>query len=181
MHQWLLILIALACVSGCGGLQLDAAPSGEVPLTGAWVVDSAASDDVGSAMRPDAKVGDRRRRMSTAAEIQRIRRGSGLAYVAHDFQVLDAERMRIELDSDSMGVQHFPGVYRDVTWGTRERGIWTVQAGWDNDVLVVASKTRGIDVLERYQLQGSSRLVVSVDIKADGNVRSINRLFRRLL
>ena len=180
MHQWLLILIALACVSGCGGLQLDAAPSGEVPLTGAWVVDSAASDDVGSAMRPDAKVGDRRRRMSTAAEIQRIRRGSGLAYVAHDFQVLDAERMRIELDSDSMGVQHFPGVYRDVTWGTRERGIWTVKAGWDNDVLVVASKTRGIDVLERYQLQGSTRLVVSVDIKADGNVRSINRLFRRL-
>ena len=149
MHQWLLILIALACVSGCGGLQLDAAPSGEVPLTGAWVVDSAASDDVGSAMRPDAKVGDRRRRMSTAAEIQRIRRGSGLAYVAHDFQVLDAERMRIELDSDSMGVQHFPGVYRDVTWGTRERGIWTVQAGWDNDVLVVASQTRGIEVLER--------------------------------
>ena len=180
MHQWLLILIALVTVSGCGGLQLDAAPSREVPLTGTWVVDSEASDDVGSAMRPDAKFGDRRRRMSTAAEIQRIRRGSGLAFVAHDFQMLDAKRMRIELGSDSMGVQHYPGVYRDVTWGIRERGIWRVQAGWDYDVLVVASKTRGIDVLERYQLQGPTRLLVSLDINADGNVRSINRLFRRL-
>jgi hypothetical protein len=117
--------------------------------------------------------------MSTAAEIQRIRRGSGLAYVAHDFQVLDAKRMRIELDSDSMGIQHYPGIYRDVTWGIRERGIWKVQAGWDNDVLVVASKTRGINVLERYQLQGRSRLLVSLDIEADGNVRSISRSFQR--
>jgi hypothetical protein len=45
--------------------------------------------------------------------------------------------------------------------------------------LVVASKTRGISVLERYQLQGPDRLVVSLDIEADGNVRSINRSFRR--
>jgi hypothetical protein len=54
-----------------------------------------------------------------------------------------------------------------------------VQAGWDNDVLVVASKTRGINVLERYQLQGRSRLLVSLDIEADGNVRSISRSFQR--
>ena len=179
MHQWLWILIALASVAGCGGLRLDSAPSRDVPLSGTWLVDSAVSDDVGSAMRPDAKFSDRRRQMSTAAEIRRIRRGSGLAYVAHDFQVLDAKRMRIELGSDSMGIQHFPGIYRDVSWGTRDRGIWTVQAGWDDDVLVVASKTRGISVLERYQLQGPDRLVVSMDIEADGNVRSINRSFRR--
>ena len=179
MYQGLLIVIALAAVTGCGGLQLDTAPSRDVLLTGTWVVDSAASDDVGSAMRPDAKFADRRRQMSTAAEIQRIRRGSGLAYVAHDFQVLDAKRMRIELDSDSMGIQHYPGIYRDISWGTRERGIWQVQAGWDDDVLVVASKTRGINVLERYQLQGPTRLVVSLDIEADGNVRSINRSFLR--
>ena len=179
MYQWCLILIALVSVTGCGGLQLDAAPSQEVPLSGSWVADPAASDDVGSAMRPDSKFSDRRRRMSTAAEIQRIRQGSGLAYVAHDFQVLDAKRMRIELGADSMGIQHFPGIYRDVTWGTRERGIWQVQAGWDDDVLVVASKTRGISVLERYQLLGRTRLMVSLDIEADGNVRSINRSFLR--
>ena len=77
------------------------------------------------------------------------------------------------------GIQHYPGIYRDVTWGIRERGIWKVQAGWDNDVLVVASKTRGINVLERYQLQGRSRLLVSLDIEADGNVRSISRSFQR--
>ena len=180
MLQRLFLLIGLFFLSGCGGLQLDSAPSRDVPLTGTWEVDSVSSDDVGSAMRPDARFSDRRRTLSTASEIQRIRRGSGLAYVAHDFQILDAKRLRIELSSDSMGVQHYPGVYRDVTWGTRERGIWKVQAGWDGELLVIASESWDISVLERYQLQGSTRLLVSLEIEADGNVRSINRSFRRL-
>ena len=79
-----------------------------------------------------------------------------------------------------MGVQHFPGVYRDVSWGIKERGIWQVHAGWQEDVLVIASQTKGIDVLERYQLLDRNRLVVSVDIHADGNQRLVNLAFRRL-
>ena len=118
--------------------------------------------------------------MSTRSEIERIRRGSGLAIVADGFQVLEANRIEIELGDDSMGVQHLPGVYRDVSWGLKDRGIWRVQAGWEEDALVIASKTSGIDVLERYQLVNENRLVVRLDIKADGNKRSILRAFRRL-
>ena len=87
--------------------------------------------------------------------------------------------MTIELAQDSMGVKHEPGVYRDVSWGKRERGIWEVQAGWEEDVLVVASKTNGIDVIERYRLLSLNRLQVALDIRADGNKRQIQRYFRR--
>lgn len=178
--HWLVAAAMVCCMTGCSGLQLDLAPSRTVALSGAWVVDAAASDNVGSALRPDAKRGDAGKRLSTQAEIRRIRLGSGLAFVAQDIQVLQAQRMEIELAEDSMGVQHFPGVYRDVSWGIKERGIWQVHAGWQEDVLVIASQTKGIDVLERYQLLDPNRLVISVDIRADGNQRLVNLAFRRL-
>jgi hypothetical protein len=164
-------------LGGCGGLQLESSPSRSIPLSGTWLVDRASSDDVGSAMRPDGRRGDDR--LSTRAEIERIRRGSGLAFVAYDFQVLEARRMTIELANDSMGVKHEPGVYRDVSWGERERGIWEVQAGWEEDVLVVASRTNGISVVERYQLLAPNLLQVTLHIRADGNKRQVQRYFRR--
>ena len=164
-------------LGACSGLQLKSSPTRSVPLSGVWVIDTEASDNVNAAMKPDARRGDDR--LSTRAEIQRIRRGSGLAFVAYDFQVLEAQRMTIELAQDSMGVKHEPGVYRDVSWGKRERGIWEVQAGWEEDVLVVASKTNGIDVIEHYRLLSLNRLQVALDIRADGNKRQIQRYFRR--
>ena len=85
-------------------------------------------------------------------EIQRISRGSGLVFIAQDFQVLKAKRLKIEQGSDFMGVQHWPGVYRDVTWGQRERGLWRVYAGWERNDLLIQSKTKDMGVLERYQL-----------------------------
>ena len=172
----LVILITLQ-LGGCSGLQLVSSPSRSVPLSGVWVIDTEASDDVNAAMKSDARRGDDR--LSSRAEIQRIRRGSGLAFVAYDFQVLEAHRITIELSQDSMGVKHEPGVYRDVSWGKRERGIWEVQAGWEEDVLVVASKTNDIDVVERYRLLAPNRLQVTLDIRADGNKRQIQRYFRR--
>ena len=87
--------------------------------------------------------------------------------------------MIIELAGDSMGVKHEPGVYRDVSWGERRRGIWQVQAGWEKDVLVVASRTTGIRVVERYRLLAPNRLQVTLHIRADGNKRQVQRYFRR--
>ena len=170
-------ILLILQLGACSGLQLESSPTRSVPLSGIWVIDTEASDDVNAAMKPDVPRGDNR--LSAQAEIQRIRRGSGLAFVAYDFQVLEAQRMTIELAQDSMGVKHEPGVYRDVSWGKRERGIWEVQAGWEEDVLVVASKTNGIDVIERYRLLSLNRLQVALDIRADGNKRQIQRYFRR--
>jgi len=166
-------------VFGCANLELASKPTSAVPLSGVWLVDNTASDDIAEVIRPDKRPLSKSR-LSTRAEIERIRRGSGLAIVADGFQVLEASRIEIELGDDSMGVQHRPGVYRDVSWGLKDRGIWRVHAGWEEDALVIASKTSGIDVLERYQLLDNDRLVVRLDIRADGNKRSILRAFRRL-
>ena len=178
-RAWLgsLVVLSTLLLGACSGLQLESSPIRSVPLSGAWVIDTEASDDVNTAMKLHAKWGDDR--LSARAEIQRIRRGSGLAFVFYDFQVLEAQRITIELSQDSMGVKHEPGVYRDVSWGKRERGIWEVQAGWEEDVLVVASKTNDIDVVERYRLLAPNRLQVTLDIRADGNKRQIQRYFRR--
>ena len=46
-------------------------------------------------------------------------------------------------------------------------------------MLVVASKTNDIDVVERYRLLAPNRLQVTLDIRADGNKRQIQRYFRR--
>lgn len=175
-----LALVLGLLLVGCTSLDLAKTPSEPVALSGTWQVDMGSSDDVDSAMEPDARLSDSRKRLSTRSEIDRIRRGSGLAFVADAFQVLEAKRMVIEAGDDSMGVQHQPGVYRDVSWGQRERGIWRVQAGWDENTLVVVSQTRGIKVVERYQLENQNRLMVSLDIRADGNERSIQRAFRRV-
>ena len=173
------LLVFSTVLVGCSNLDLASQPTTATPLSGVWLVDNAASDDVGSAMRPDKRLLGSRR-LSTRAEIERLRRGSGLALVANEFQVLEADRIEIELGGDSMGVQHRPGVYRDVSWGVRARGIWQVQAGWQEDVLVVASKTNGISVTERYALVNRNRLLVALEIQADGNKRSILRAFKRL-
>jgi hypothetical protein len=101
---------------GCANLELASAPTTVVPLSGVWLVDNTSSDDIAEAMRPDKRPLSKNR-LSTRSEIERIRRGSGLAIVADGFQVLEANRIEIELGDDSMGVQHLPGVYRDVSWG----------------------------------------------------------------
>ena len=125
-RAWLgsLVVLFTLLLGACSGLQLESSPTRSVPLSGAWVIDTEASDDVNTAMKLHAQRGDDR--LSARAEIQRIRRGSGLAFVFYDFQVLEAQRITIELSQDSMGVKHEPGVYRDVSWGKRERGIWAV-------------------------------------------------------
>ena len=66
----LVILLTLQ-LGACSGLQLESSPTRSVPLSGVWVIDTEASDDVNAAMKPDARRGDDR--LSTRAEIQRIR------------------------------------------------------------------------------------------------------------
>ena len=177
--RYLALVLLVTCVIGCSNLKLASKPTTAVPLSGVWLIDATASDDIAGAMRPDKQLLGKGR-LSTRSEIERIRRGSGLAIVADGFQILDANTIEIEVGSDSMGVQHRPGVYRDVSWGIKERGIWRIHAGWEENVLVIASKTNGIDVLERYQLVDNDQLMVRLDIQADGNKRAIALVFRRL-
>tara|TARA_Y200000002_G_scaffold274423_1_gene228725 strand:+ start:1471 stop:2067 length:597 start_codon:yes stop_codon:yes gene_type:complete len=170
-------VIGVLAMGACGGLNLETTPSQPTNLSGLWQLDVGASDSSeGLKNRPSRGLG---RNQSVREEIQRISRGSGLAFIAQDFQVLKAKRLKIEQGSDSMGVQHWPGVYRDVTWGQRERGLWTVYAGWEQNDLLIQSTTKDMRVLERYQLINNGQLRVLISVKADGETKELQRFFRR--
>ena len=170
-------VIGVLAMGACGGLHLETTPSQPTYLSGLWQLDVGSSDSSeGLKYRRSRGLG---RNQSVREEIQRISRGSGLAFIAQDFQVLKAKRLKIEQGSDSMGVQHWPGVYRDVTWGQRERGLWTVYAGWEQNDLLIQSTTKDMRVLERYQLIKNGQLRVLISVKADGETKELQRLFRR--
>jgi hypothetical protein len=174
------VLVALSAVvltSACGGLKLEPTPSQPTNLTGTWQLDIAASDSA-EGLKGKPPRGMRPNR-SVREELKRIGRGSGLAFIAHDFQVLKAKRLKIEQGSDSMGVQHWPGVYRDVTWGQRERGLWKVYAGWELNDLLIQSSSKDMRVLERYRQENKDQLRVQISINADGETIELQRVFRR--
>ena len=174
---WPAVLIGAMIMVGCGGLNLELTPTQPTNLSGTWQLDTAASDSAdGLKGRPSRRL---ERNETVRDEIQRISRGSGLEFIAQDFQVLKAKRLKIEQGSDSMGVQHWPGVYRDVTWGQRKRGLWMVYAGWERNDLLIQSTTRDMRVLERYQLINNTQLRVQITVRADGQTKELQRLYRR--
>jgi len=95
---------------------------------------------------------------------------------------LRATRLDIEQNPDSMGVRYYPGIYRDVTWGKRQRGLWEVDAGWYEGNLVVQSKADGLLVRETFLTWPANTLSVRVFIQAD-NLEPItyNRQYTRLV
>jgi len=166
-------------VGGCSGIQLDAVNPTGVDMSGTWLIDFSASDEVGDLRNrlPSKQV--RRRDSSVGREARRIAVGSGLAFVAHDFQVLGADKLEIELNRDSMGIQYRPGIYRDISWGKRQRGLWEVHAGWEERTLVIVSEAKDLEVIERFVRSAPNTLQVHVFVEADGEKADYTRTFKR--
>ena len=176
-------MIVIACLViatiGCTGINLDTVNPVGVNLSGQWLVDFSDSDVVPDLRnRPQGKP-SRRVQGSVNREALRVADGSALAFIAHDFQVLRADKLTIEQNRDSMGLDYQPGVYRDVTWGERQRGLWEVQAGWEEQQLVIISNARNMRVEERLQMVGSDLLEVQVYIDAGGEQLEFLRVFNR--
>ena len=173
--QKLCALFLICCVTACGGIDL--AP--EVPqgfnLTGEWVLDPERSDAT-----PDFRDGlHGPKKPQSRREVIRMALGSALSFIVHDFQILSANRLEIEQGARSMGIMHVPGVYRDITWGERERGLWTVHAGWELDDLLLISEANDMRVTERLALKGD-RLTVTIQVQADDGENTFTRVFNRL-
>ena len=175
--------LMLACIfllTGCSGIQLDdVSPSGK-SFTGVWVLDFADSDEV-----PDLRnrVAKQKARLpglggQTNRSIRRPGGGSELSFVVHDFQVLGADKMEIEQGAQSMGIRYFPGVYRDVSWGERQRGLWEVVSGWEDDTLIIFSRAGSMQVHEAFT-GSANRLSVVVTIEADDETFKYRRAFNR--
>ena len=150
--------------AGCAtDVVLDSAAPAGFRLDGSWVLDPIASD--------------------LAPEVRKLRtHGINVAIVVQDFSVLWSRRMEIEQNVDSMGIAYDGGSYRDVSWGIRQRGFWEVNAGWDEGELRILSKARDAKAEETMILaEAGKRLVVRVNIKADGYQLNLIRVFKREL
>ena len=171
-----LMAVLLACVlTACTSTPLESDNPAGKNLTGEWLLNATASDVIPE-RHQFGGMPKRKRRLSSGRRAMPL--GSGLAFVAQDFQVLRAERMVIELNDDSMGFHYYPGVYRDVSWGERQRGLWEVRAGWLDGDLLIESKANDLFVVERFSLSGN-QLSVTVAIEADGETREYVRVYGR--
>jgi hypothetical protein len=156
-------VVALLCLTACGGIQLDMQKPEGFDLTGTWMLVEDLSEPPPS-----------NRRLRS--------RGGMLVFVIQDFPVLHAREMRIEPSGDSMGIRYVPGGYRDVSWGTRTRGLWEVRAGWHEGNLVILSVADDARARETLTLsEGGRRLDVAVRIDARGDDLDLVRVFRRRL
>ena len=165
--------IALLVVSACNALDPNV-PRG-FDLTGEWLLDRDASDaapDIDAIRRREDRDVMRGRQSDAAASA---------AFAVQDFPVLTAARLAIEQDDESMGIRYDGVVYRDISWGERERDLWRVHAGWDEGDLVIRSVRGRIKGRERFDLErGGTLLRVTVSIETGGqDVRSVRVYHRR--
>ena len=164
--------LAVIALSACTTLDTNVPESFD--LSGHWVLDEFASD-----APPDLDAIRRREDRKVARGRQSNPSGSA-AFVMQDFPVLSATELHIEQDAASMGIRYGEDVYRDVSWGMRERDFWTVRAGWLEDALVIRSTRGGTKGTEIFALEDrGSRLRVTVRVATEGeDVRAL-RVFVR--
>jgi hypothetical protein len=160
--RWLALGLALFAVTACGAR----APATSLPagfnLTGTWALLAAESD-----IPPTL--------------IQLRARGGWLHLVVQDFPIIAAQRVRIEQDASSMGMSFDDGAWRDVSWGERERGLWTIQAGWLEDGLVILSRAEDASARETYQQSADGRqLTVRIELEAGGEDILLRRVYQRI-
>ncbi|MFK7914997.1 MAG: hypothetical protein AB8B93_13860 [Pseudomonadales bacterium] len=159
---------------------MDPQPPQRFDLSGTWLLQADLSDappnPKGFESPPPVPTDGQRAR-------RRVVPGSrgGLAFVAHDFPVLKAQRMTIEQNRDSMGIEYDRGRYRDVSWGMRTRGLWDVDAGWnDAGQLVLRWKASDARAREVMALSANGQqLTVMLQIKAGEQNVDVRRVFSR--
>ncbi len=173
-------LAALLVLAACSTTP-DLSSSQQFDLTGTWLLVADESDAPPDPEDEMNRVGRGAVRAATPRSAHRTRIDSAVfAFMSHDFPVLEARRMRIEQNRDSMGIDYDPGTYRDVTWGERQRGVWQVFAGWDETgALVIDSRGNDIRAVERMNLRPEGLLEIDVRIKADRRDIDVVRVYRR--
>lgn len=164
--------VAVLALSACAPLATTAPPA--VDFTGEWLLDSTLSG-----APPDLERIRRREDRAIVRGRQRNARASA-AFAVQDFPVLGAKTLRIEQNAGSMGVQYDGGMYRDVSWGKRQRDFWTIRAGWQEGALVIHSERGTVRGRETFTLeQAGAVLRVAVRVETGGEDISTIRIYRR--
>ena len=169
-------VLVVAWLAACSGVPLDVQPPRRFDIDGQWALNTQLSDPP-----PNTRQILARSDREYAEGRVGVSRGGALAFVTQDFPVLEAGSMVIEQDSDSMGIRYDNGVYRDVSWGERKRGLWEVSAGWLEGDLVIVSKTSDATGRERLRLSADGQtLEVLVEANSDGEKLIAFRVFERV-
>ena len=169
-------VLGVAAATACTGVPLDAEPPVRYDIGGQWVLNVELSDPPPNTRQIMARAD----RDFVEGRIG-LPSGGALAFVTQDFPVLEAKSMAIEQDSDSMGIRYDTGVYRDVSWGERKRGLWNVSAGWFEGNLVILSKAADATGRETFRLsENGQTLVVEVEADSDGEKLVAERVFERV-
>jgi len=161
---WSAVLMLMAA---CAGPNLKSSPPAGFNLSGEWRL---VVDESDSAPR-QGPLADRR----DAGRQELARHGIGT-----DYPVVYAKTMKIDQARDSMGIRYDQSDYRDVSWGERERGMWTIDAGWSGDALYIYSKahdSKGVEVMRLYD--DANTLVVDIEVDAGTRLR-LQRVFKRV-
>lgn len=95
--------------------------------------------------------------------------------------MVTATQMTIAQDAASMGIEYPGSPYRDLKWGTQKRGLFTIEAGWNEKrQLIVVTKSDPLNVREIYALSDAATLVLQIDLQGKhGDVRRMTRVFVR--
>lgn len=159
--RWMAVALTGLLAAGCSGIELESQVPAGFDLSGHWQLVEDASD-----ASPD------RRRLRA--------QGGMLGFVTRDFPVLTAQQMHIEQGPDSMGISYGVGNYRDISWGTRQRGLWEVRAGWHEGKLLIISAASDARARETYTLgEDGRRLRIDVAVASGGDDVDVTRVFRR--
>ena len=178
-HSLKAILLSsfLLCLLGCSALDLDQRKPEKVDFSGHWELNLPLSEGVIENPRSRNDVFD-----SDLIKTEGLARADLLdpfVFVSHDFHIINAQSLTIELDPISAGLDYQPGTYRDVTFGERRRGLWDIYAGWDGDDLVILSRADKLQVRERISLVSPNRLRIIVGIEAEKKNRDFVKVFDR--
>lgn len=168
--------VAILCLltAACTASNLDTRVPQRFNLEGEWALIAELSD---TAPQQRGRVESIR-----PGELPRRRPIGGLAFVAHDFPSIRARRMRIEQNRDSMGIEYDRGLYRDISWGQRERGLWQVNAGWNEEgQLIIRSRAADARAVETLSLEADGeRLRLRIEIDAEDESLDLTRVYQRI-
>ena len=170
-------LSIMLSLTSCSALDLDQRKPEEIDFSGHWVLNLLLSEGVieNSSSRNRVRPTDQIR-TEGVANVDLL---DPFVFVSHDFHIIDAVSLTIELDPVSAGLSYQPGTYRDVSFGERRRGLWNIYAGWDGDDLVILSRANNLQVMERMSLVNPKRLRVIVGIQAEKEKRDFVKVFDR--
>lgn len=173
------VLIVLFGLAACSTPRLSPEVRSGFDISGSWTLDPSRSDVApDSARLVDQMDRDLIRGARSSTLRNRIGDGTIFAFIGQDFPVLLAERLTIEQSRESLGIRYEPGTYRDVSFGEKERGLWTISAGWDDrGSFVIFSDSDDIRATEAHTLLDASTLRIRLSVRADGGDLDLVRTF----